>query len=97
MVSDLREAMLLLCGLEALAALYWVVHPMSTWPASSGLRGLTLALLCGNSVLGVAAVSRRSARCALALIGAYAAFVGCLVADFGLSHPSGCRCKRRPE
>jgi len=89
--ADLREGILLLCGLEMLAALYWF-GSLGIWPSSHGLRSVTLAALCVNSVLGVAAVNRESERIAFGLMCAYVALICCLFADFAVSHPSSCRC-----
>lgn len=89
--ADLREGILLLCGLEMLASVYWL-GSLGTWPSSRGLRDVTLAALCVNSVLGVAAVNRESERIAFGLMCAYVALICCLFSDFAVSHPSSCRC-----
>jgi len=87
--ADLREGILLLSGLEALASLYWL-GSLHLWPASGLLRGLTLAALGANSVLGVVAVQRQNELAAFILIGAYALLACFLIADFAVSHPSEC-------
>jgi hypothetical protein len=89
--SDLREGVLLLSGLEMIAALFWF-GSLGAWPSSRGLRDVTLAALCVNAFLGVAAVNRESERMAVCLMCAYATLICCLLFDFVVSHPSSCRC-----
>mmetsp|Transcript_7215 Transcript_7215/g.18836 ORF Transcript_7215/g.18836 Transcript_7215/m.18836 type:complete len:437 (+) Transcript_7215:55-1365(+) len=90
----MREGMLLLVGLQALSALFWLYSLWrmydETWPSMDYLRVISILLLLLNASLGMVAISRRSERCALGLVATFGLLVVILAVDFGFGHPSAC-------
>ena len=85
----LREGMLMLAALLALAATVWLSNWLGAAPHDFASL-LSIGLLVVNAVLAATTVKRESERLALALVVTFGLLLAMLLVNFAVYHPAAC-------